>query len=137
MSGRPGRSGGANRINPETHAERGTLRPSRHGRPKLAAVAPFSPLRPTPAKPPAPPRELLKGLGPAGKTFLTATYTDYEVSPLEGILAREAAFAVDAIAVARSDGDAAVERAETRRLLAVLARLGLPDLSRTGSRSSS
>ena len=137
MSGRPGRSGGSNAIDPAIHAERGTLRPSRHGRPTLATIATFSTSKATSATPTRPPAALLTGLGKAGRAFMTAAYADYEMSRFEMILLREAAFACDSIQAARADDDAAVARAETRRLLGILARLGLPDLSRTGSRSSS
>ena len=137
MAGRKGRSGGANRIDPAIHLERGTFRPDRHERPRLAAVAPFAAPQPPTPKAPKPPPALLAHLGPAGKKFVRAAFVDYEVSEFEGLLLHEAGRALDAIAAARADGDAAGERAETRRWLAVLQRCGLPDLTRASRGISS
>lgn len=126
MSGRKGRSGGAGKIPIEIHRKRGTFRPARHGSAVLAAVDVFRP----PEPPVEPPAARLRGLGAAGRRFLRDLFGEYELTPLEMTLAVLAAQAVDDIAAARKAGDVKAQRSDTRRLLGLLTRLGLPDLSR-------
>lgn len=125
MSGRAGRSGGANKIPSAVHLARGTFRPVRHGSPALAAVEPAS--RPVAVNPPD---WLLEGLGEAGRAFLADLFGEYELTPLELRLAKLAGETIDDIDAARRAADLKSQRSDVRRLIAILTRLGLPDLRR-------
>jgi hypothetical protein len=91
MAGRPGRSGGHNRLDPATHLLRGTFNPTRH----QAALETDQP-----AWAPAPGQ--LKGLGPAGRALVKRLRAIYQCSPVEGELLVEAAMATDRLAQIRA-----------------------------------
>jgi len=93
MAGRPGRSGGHNRIDPREHLLRGTFNPTRHG-PALAALE-------AAAAPWAPTRAQLAALGAAGRAFLARVRASYELSTWEGELLLEAAVVTDRLAQVR------------------------------------
>jgi hypothetical protein len=69
MAGKPGRSGGHNRLSGEVHALRGTYRENLHGRPLDAAPAPVSA---------ADRRRVLAGLDPEPRRIATALLEQYE-----------------------------------------------------------
>ena len=90
MTGRPGRSGGQNRLSLEAHVLRGTFNPTRHGHL----------IDPGPAWDPAP--ALLEALGAAGRAFVARPAGGLRpLSALEGELALEGAHAVDRLAELR------------------------------------
>jgi len=93
MPGRPGRSGGQNRIDPREHLLRGTFNATRHG-PALAALeaaaAPWEPTRPQ-----------LAALGEDGRAFIARVRATYELSVMEGELLLEAAVVTDRLAQIR------------------------------------
>ena len=84
MAGRPGRSGGHNRLPVEVHLLRGTFNATRHGK-LLAARGPVW----------VPTAEALEPLGASGKAFIGRLHATYEMSPLDAEVAIEAAHAVD------------------------------------------
>ena len=89
MSGRPGRSGGHNRLSLEAHVLRGTFNPTRHQH-----LIPTGPVwEPAPA--------LLKGLGATGRAFVDRMRAVYALSALEGEIALEGAHAADRLAALR------------------------------------
>ena len=99
MSGRPGRSGGHNRLSLETHVLRGTFNPTRHQH----LIEPGSVWDPAPA--------LLEALGVAGRAFVARVRAAYALSVLEGELAIEGAHAADRLAaLRRQKGGTAAER---------------------------
>ena len=128
MPGRPG-IGGQNRLTAEEARRRGTYRPCRHGSAKLSVVAPVT----TPESAPEAPSKILEGLGDTGRAFLADLLETYTPDRFELHLARLAAEAVDDIARGRADGDLKGVRADTRRLLGLLTRMGLPNLRREES----
>jgi hypothetical protein len=87
MSGRPGRSGGGNRIDPRLHVLRGTFRPERHAQLLASSDAVW---QPTPAQ--------LAVLGPDGQALITRVLTTYTVRVVEGEFLLEAAHATDRLA---------------------------------------
>ena len=90
MAGRPGRSGGHNRLSLATHVIRGTFNPTRHGK----LIAPGGPVwQPTAAE--------LEPLGAAGRAFVARLEAVYDLSPLEGELAMEGGIAADRLAELR------------------------------------
>jgi len=90
MSGRPGRSGGSNRIDPQVHILRGTFRPERH-----AKLLPGGPVwEPTAAD--------LEGLGAAGRRFVAELLAVYELNRLDAALAVEGAVLQDRLAEVRA-----------------------------------
>jgi len=90
MPGRPGRSGGQNRIPLEAHLVRGTFRPGEH-----AYRTPAGPAwEPTAAQ--------LAALGDDGRAFVARVLAGYVVGALEGELALEGAHAVDRLADVRA-----------------------------------
>src|SRR5262245_54919907 len=93
MAGRPGRSGGHNKIDPRMHAIRGTFNPTRHG-PALAALE-------TSAAPWEPTRAQLAALGDDGRAFVARVRATYELSVMEGELLLEAAVVTDRLAQIR------------------------------------
>ena len=109
MAGRPGRSGGHNKLSLEAHLLRGTFNPTRHARhARLASGGPVWA--------PAPPE--LAGLGTAGRGFVARIQAVYDLSPLEGELALEGAMAADRLAElrARRGDSAAKERVALDKL---------------------
>jgi len=105
VAGRPGRSGGWNRLPAEVHALRGT-KPRKAPVPE-AHVA----WLPTEAQ--------LAGLDVAGRAFVDRLLAPYEFSPVEGELLLEAAAIADRLATIRQARDGAdlpgrlaLERAE-------------------------
>lgn len=91
MAGRPGRSGGHNRISLEAHVLRGTFNPTRH--------APETPLG---SRPWQPPPAALAALGAAGRAFLRRQRARYAFTPLEGEVALEMAVIADRLAELRA-----------------------------------
>ena len=83
MAGRPGRSGGHNRIALEAHVLRGTFNATRHGH--LASSGPVW----------DPPAAALEGLGAAGRAFVARLLAAYDLRALDGELALEGAVAAD------------------------------------------
>lgn len=121
MAGRPGRSGGANRIPVADHLTRGTYRRDRHGEAWRAWDGPEPP--PDPVQPPS---WLLRGLGTSGKRFLRDLYSDCVVGRVEGHIGRIAAECLDDLAAARRVKDVKAARAASRQFLTAVQRLGLP-----------
>src|SRR5262245_57678848 len=119
MSGKPGRSGGHNRISIEEHLRRGTFRPVRH----LAALAASSGPQ---GVPPDPPPELLTGLAEAGGALVVSAWRGCELTAFEAELLRMAAEYRDDAAEARRRGDKRAEHAASRLCLQALRVLGLP-----------
>jgi hypothetical protein len=91
MAGRPGRSGGHNRISLAEHVLRGTFNATRHGRRQAALNGP--PWSPTKAQ--------LQALGPNGRGLLERLAAVYVLGVLEGELALEAAVVADRLAELR------------------------------------
>ena len=89
MAGRPGRSGGHNRISLEAHVLRGTFNPTRH-----PARIPTGP-----AWDPAPAQ--LEALGAAGRAFVARLQAAYTVAAIDGEFVLEAAVSVDRLAELR------------------------------------
>lgn len=118
MAGRPGRSGGHNRLSLADHAARGTKprNPTLRGlRLVSAEAAPPDPL----------PAELLAGLLPGGLglAFVERCWQDYEGwTPASVMLLREAGMTIDALELMRGQKG---ERAAQRLLVTVLAQLRL------------
>jgi len=82
-AGRPGRSGGHNKLSPAEHLLRGTFNATRH-----TALIPAGPAwDPTAAQ--------LEALGDDGRAFLARLQADYALGALDGVLALEGAHAVD------------------------------------------
>ena len=90
MPGRPGRSGGSNRLPLEAHLARGTFRATEHAH-RMPAGPPWTP---TPAQ--------LEALGDDGRAFVARVQAGYVVGALEGELALEGAHAVDRLAALRA-----------------------------------
>ena len=93
MAGRPGRSGGHNRLSVEAHLLRGTFNPSRHARPASTGPA----WVPVPAA--------LERLGPDGRDFIGRMTATYEFSGVEGEMVMEAATMVDRLSEVRARRD--------------------------------
>ena len=117
MAGRPGRSGGHNRLSVEQHILRGTFNPTRHGsRPSPLAVGAV------PRTAPVPP-ELVTGLVGRGKVFVAECWSTYEGwSPASLALLHEAGRLLDQLETVRGQP---AERSAQRLLLATLAALRL------------
>ena len=119
MAGRPGRSGGKNRMTAQEHLLRGTFNATRHGpRPSTLKVATTPHHEPLPAA-------VVEHLTGRGLTFVKATwatYTGWNPQSLE--LLREAGFLLTQLETLRGTGD---ERAAQRLLLSTLAALRLED----------
>ena len=90
MPGRPGRSGGHNRIAPDVHVLRGTFRPERHTLPSPAKSAEWVPTEPQ-----------LAGLHAAGRAFVARVLAEYQFTPMEGELVLETAQVCDRLAQLR------------------------------------
>ena len=103
MPGRPGRSGGSNRLPLEAHLARGTFRATEHAHRMPAGPA----WDPTP--------EQLAALGDEGRAFVARVLAGYVVGALEGELALEGAHAVDRLAAVRAQR----HRAAGKRLAAL------------------
>ena len=88
MPGRPGRSGGQNRISLEAHVLRGTFNPTLHAH--LSAGPSWEP---SPAD--------LEPLGSAGQALVARLRDAYDLSPIEGELVLEGAVAADRLADVR------------------------------------
>lgn len=118
MSGRPGRSGGHNRLTLADHAARGTKprSPTVRGLRLVSADhAPPEPLAP----------ELLAGLLPGGLglAFIERCWSDYEGwTPASVILLREAGMTIDSLSLLRGQKG---ERAAQQLLVRILAELRL------------
>jgi hypothetical protein len=98
MAGRPGRSGGHNRLDARLHVLRGTYNATRHGAALAGIQTTGAPWHPTPA-------ELAK-LGPDGQAFVARLRAAFELNVWEGELVVEAAVATDRLAQLRRDRDA-------------------------------
>ena len=117
MSGRPGRSGGWNRLPVEVHIARGTYRKDKHG--------PWPPIpQPDPLPAPSdPPARLLCGLQEAGTAFCAAVWAEHDGWTAVSLrLLHEAGRLVDALEASRGTKD---ERVTRRELLATVAALRL------------
>ena len=132
MSGVKGRSGGANRIPVAEHVRKGSYRRDRHGPLPAWGFAATSSQQTQPAVT-EPPSELLKDLGAHGRRFLRSVFCEFELTEVESVLAAESAAAYQSVRDARSAGDVDAERSDTRRLLALLKTLGIPDLAARGT----
>lgn len=119
MAGRPGRSGGHNKLSPEEHLLRGTWNVTRHGpRPPNArrvppVVVPLSAprLKPVPAW-------MLAGLTTPGRRLVRAYWCEFDGwTPPKRVLLREAALLVDWIEQHRGDDH---ERQAQRLLVQIL-----------------
>lgn len=109
MAGRPGRSGGWNRLPPEVHQLRGT-------KPRLVR-----PIRPVPAHPGPVPATLLEGLGTRGAAFIEAAWAEGGEWPPDAlVLLREVGILIDRVEAQRGQRD---ERSTQRLLLTTLAAL--------------
>src|SRR5688572_25942205 len=115
MAGRPGRSGGHNKLSPEEHLLRGTWNVTRHGprptaSPRLVPIAPVLPassIEPVPAW-------VLAGLAAPGRRFVRAYWREFDGwTPPKRVLLREAALLVDWIEQHRGDE----RERQTQRLL--------------------
>ena len=97
MSGRPGRSGGHNKLSVEQHRLRGTLNVTRHT-PRGALVPQAMPSSvPVPAT-------LLDGLRERGRTFVSECWTGYGGwSPAHLVLLREAGLLIDELEQLRGE----------------------------------
>lgn len=89
MSGRPGRSGGHNRIDPALHILRGTFNATRHA--KL--------LTPQPVWEPS---KRLAALEPAGRALVARLTAVYEFAVIEGEVVMEAGVGTDRLADIRA-----------------------------------
>lgn len=123
MAGRPGRSGGHNRLTSDEHKLKGTYRKARH-----ASAVPALSVGSQHAEPP---HHLLDGLGADGVRFVQGTFADFEVGRTEASVVRLAGQALDDIAMARAAGDLKSARAAGRQFLAALQRLGIPTQERS------
>jgi hypothetical protein len=117
MAGRPGRSGGHNRLSVEQHILRGTFNPTRHGsRPSALAAAPV------PRTAPVPP-ELVAGLFGRGAAFVAECWSTYDGwNPASLALLHEGGRLLDQLETVRGTP---AERSAQRLLLATLAALRL------------
>jgi hypothetical protein len=119
MAGRPGRSGGHNKLSLAEHVLRGTVNVTRHLR-TVSEAAPSAPW--------APLSEDVATLGEAGRQWLTRWLQHFECTLHEGTLVLAAAHLLDDLAVwrltAKSDPRAAnLCISYTRTLASVLAQL--------------
>lgn len=132
MAGKPGRSGGRNRVPVEEHLLRGTFRPARHGaRPVTDGNVV--------AMPPSegswtPEPDDLAALTESGRAFVSRMLARYDFTPIEGLLLIEAGHAVSSLEAVREMSRAgrtlreaaAVERLELawqKQFAALLAQL--------------
>lgn len=118
MAGRPGRSGGHNKISVEEHLLRGTFNASRHARPAALVTAAI------PRRDP-PPEAVTTGLSGRGFAFVNEcwqTYTGW--TPASLALLREAGSLLEQLESLRGQRG---ERAAQRLFLATLAALRLED----------
>ena len=84
MAGKPGRSGGWNRLPVEQHVFRGTYRRDRHGpKPGPLSAAPVVPMPAREAEWTPRPRDVAK-LWPASKALLRAVRERYRAQPGRG-----------------------------------------------------
>jgi hypothetical protein len=117
MAGRPGRSGGHNRLSVEQHILRGTFNPTRHGSRPSALTA-----GPVPRTAPVPPA-LVTGLVGRGAAFVGECWAAYDGwSPASLTLLHEAGRLLDQLETVRG---MPAERSAQRLLLATLAALRL------------
>jgi hypothetical protein len=115
MAGRPGRSGGHNRISVEDHIMRGTYNPTRHGH---RAVLRFRATKLPASRAPA-----FEGLTGLGAAFVEGIYRDYEGWNSAGmVLLRMAGQLVSDLEELRGKPG---ERAAQKMLLSVLGALDL------------
>ena len=114
MAGRPGRSGGANRLPTELHVLKGTYQPSRHHRPD---------------PPPDPPltdrarRQALKGLPTPARKLAAALLEAYGPWDAANLVTLRA-YVQSAAKLEQLHADDAERRRETRTYLALLSALG-------------
>ena len=99
MSGRPGRSGGANKIDRALHLLKGSYRPGRHAPPPAPDPAALAPMPGPPAWAPTPAQ--LAALGPDGQALVAQIVAAYTIGLVEGPLLLEAAHASDRLAEVR------------------------------------
>ncbi len=121
MGGRPGRSGGHNRLSVKTHLLKGTYNATRHG-PKPSPLVPVA----APGSLDALPAEVLDGLQARGAAFVRDTFAKYAGwSPPSLALLREAGFALDHLDTLRGTPK---QFAGQRTFLALVTALNLKDL---------
>lgn len=117
MAGRPGRSGGHNRMSAAEHRLRGTFNRTRHGRQPPALT-----VLPMPAHDPVPP-DLIEGLEGRGRTFIEECWRTYRGwTPATVALLREAGQLIERVEGLRGQRG---EQPAQRLLLAVLSALNL------------
>ena len=123
MAGRPGRSGGHNKLSPEEHLLRGSWNVTRHGprptaSPRLVPLAPFSAsassIEPVPTW-------IVDGLATPGRRLVRAYWREFDGwTPPKRVLLREAALLVDWIEQHRGqDGERQAQRLLVQLLNAV------------------
>ena len=119
MAGRPGRSGGWNRLTPEEHARRGTKLNARHRRPAALALVGEAVKHALQPIPPA----VIEGLTGRGLDFVHDCWRRYSGwAPGSLVLLRESGFVVNACEQLRGEKG---ERQAQRMLLALLDALNL------------
>lgn len=114
MAGRPGRSGGANKIDPRLHVLRGTFRPERHGAALAATQPPWQPAEADLAR-----------LQPEGRALVDRVQAVYDLAAIEGELLVEGAIALDRLTEIR----------RTRQTCSLKERLQLDKLEVTWQRA--
>jgi hypothetical protein len=92
MAGKPGRSGGHNRLSVEQHLLRGTFNPTRHA-PKTQPRAGVPPWEPSESQ--------LVVLGTDGRALVERYTSAFELTLVEGDVVIEAAVALDRLAELR------------------------------------
>jgi hypothetical protein len=120
VSGRPGRSGGWNKLSLEEHRQRGT-------KPRYSPkVLPLTKLATAPVlAPEAVPDGLLDGLVGPGRVFVEATFAHYSGwTPASLVVLREAGKVIDDLESLRGTRG---ERPAQRTLIALIASLRLED----------
>jgi hypothetical protein len=119
MAGRVGRNRAWNKLPVEEHLRRGTFRQDRHGK-RPALIATIEPRDPGWH----PHDDDTAHLQPAGRRFLDAMLSRFEISALEGAIVVEAAYLVDYLTSSRSeaatDPDAAKLALRQTQVLAAL-----------------
>jgi hypothetical protein len=117
MAGRPGRSGGHNRLSVEEHLLRGTYNATRHG-PRPSAVVPAVMPRAEPV-----PAALTEGLHGRGLAFVEDCWATYDGwTAASCVLLREAGHLIEQLEQLRGKPG---ERTAQRLLLGTLAALNL------------
>lgn len=128
MAGKPGRSGGSNKLTVEEHVRRGTHRVDRHGpRPPVLALATVPKVSTLPAAPKGAevPADVVEGLRGKGLRFVEQAWKDYLGWTVSSrVLLHEAGRLLDELETLRGQR---AERATQRLLAGLLAQLHLED----------